>query len=120
MVGKIACLLVGPVLCLAAPPDDAAAKKELAALQGTWKVKSLELNGKESEFPIPTTRWVIKGGKVFYGGEELARLTVYATTTPSSIDLAFRSPKKTLEGVFKIEKDTLTLCVNRLTEGAKE
>jgi uncharacterized protein (TIGR03067 family) len=121
MPGKIACVFLVPILSLAAlPPDDAPAKKDLAPLQGVWKLVWFGQDGDSGDAPPPVKRWVIKGDKVHYGGEELATLTIDATTTPPTIDLAFLNPKKVLEGIYKLEKDTLTLCVNRQTDGAKE
>ena len=65
-------------------------------------------------------RWVIKGDKVRYGGATLATLTVDPANMPKTIDLNFTESKQTYEGVYKIEGDTLTICVNRLTAGVKE
>ena len=37
----------------AGPAGDAGAKKELAALQGTWKLVSLETDGEKTDLPEP-------------------------------------------------------------------
>src|SRR5262245_55083656 len=104
MAAKIACVLLVPILSSAAfPPDDAKPKKDLAPLQGVWKLARFEMDGDSDNAPSPVTRWVIKGDKVLYGGEELATLTVDPATTTAIIDLAFLNPKKTLEGIYKIE-----------------
>jgi uncharacterized protein (TIGR03067 family) len=100
--------------------DEAGPTKELAALQGTWKLVSLEVNGKPRDLPENPPRWVIKGDQVLYGGTALARLTLDGTTTPKCIDLSFRKPQRVYEGVYAVAKDTLTVCVNRRTEGVKE
>jgi uncharacterized protein (TIGR03067 family) len=92
----------------------------LAALQGTWKLVSFEANGKPRNLSENPPRWVIKGNKVLYGGAELARLTLDATTTPKCIDLRFVESKRVYEGVYSAAKDTLKVCINRLTEGVKE
>jgi uncharacterized protein (TIGR03067 family) len=118
---RIACLFFATALSLpAAPPGDAPIKKELVPLQGTWKAVAFEVNGENRDIPGKPPQWVIKGNKVFYGGEELAELIVDNTTTPRCFDLSFRKPKKVLEGIYSVEKDTLKLCVNRQAEGAKE
>jgi uncharacterized protein (TIGR03067 family) len=91
------------------------------ALQGGWKVTDLEIDGKPNELPAGASFWVvIKGDKLFYGGEELAKLTCDTTTTPPCIDLAFRKPDRVYEAVYSVEDDTLKLCVNHLTEGVRE
>jgi uncharacterized protein (TIGR03067 family) len=117
----ISCLFVG-VTALPAPekPADAPPKGDLAALQGVWKVESLEVDGKEAEFPQNPLRWVIKGNKVFYGGAELAVLKPDDSTSPKLLDLEFVKLKRVLEGIYSVEGDTLKLCVNRQSEGAKE
>jgi len=115
----IVCLLLTAFPLGAAPPDDAT-KKDLAALQGTWKTYSAEVNGEEGFYPEMSARLVIKDQKVFYAGEELAGLTINATTSPRSIDLEYRKPKKVIEGVYSLNGDTLKLCVNRQADGVKE
>jgi uncharacterized protein (TIGR03067 family) len=119
---RIACLLL-VVLALIAPAwaaDGEGKKDQLAGLQGSWKVTSLEVNGKPSELPNISFWLVVKGDKVFYGGQELAKLTAEPDATPPGIDLAFRNPERVLEGVYAVDGDTLKLCVNRQTEGVKE
>src|SRR5260370_15532630 len=115
------CLLAVPLLALAVgPAAPADPKNGLAPLQGTWKLASVEINGKAVDVPQNPPRWVIKGNKVRYAGQDLAALTVGATTSPKNIDLAFASPKRVLEGIFAVEKDKVKLCVNRQTDGVKE
>jgi len=116
---RIACLLL-PFLSLAAAPAPEALKKELAAMQGTWQLVSVERDGNAQEFSDRPLQWVIKGNKVLWGGEDLAELTVDGSTTPWSIDVGFLSPKKVHEGVCSVDKDTLKICINKLTEGVKE
>ena len=89
-------------------------------MQGTWNLASFEIDGKVNDLAPNTPRWIIKGDKVFYGGEELAQLTIDATAKPKCVDLAFRNPKRVYEGVYSIAADTLQICANRQTEGVKE
>jgi uncharacterized protein (TIGR03067 family) len=65
-------------------------------------------------------RWVIKDNKISYGGEEIIQLTADPSTTPRVIDLKFRDPDSTYEGIYTVEKDTLKVCLNRKTEGTKD
>src|SRR2546425_2857560 len=77
----------------AAGQNDNPSKKSLADLQGTWKLTSLEREGEVREFADRAPRWVVKGDKVLYGGEEVATLVPRPAATPQSLDLAFRPPK---------------------------
>lgn len=94
--------------------------KGVAELQGTWKLASIEAEGK-SQDPIGggVPRWVIKGEKVFYGGDEIIRLTADPATTPRVIDLKFKEPERAYEGIYSVEKSTLKVCLNT-RDGAKD
>src|SRR5262249_16261880 len=70
--------------------------------------------------PEQNLRWVIKDNKVLYGGAPLAVLTVDPATTPRNIDLSFLNPKRTYEGIYPVEGDTLKGCVNGRTQGGTE
>jgi uncharacterized protein (TIGR03067 family) len=114
------------LLILAAPlraadrPAETKADKALAELQGTWKLVSIEVNGEASDLSGGQPRWVIKGDKVLYGGDELAVLTADASATPKLLDAQLLNPKRVLEGIYAIEQDTLRICLNKQTEGVKE
>jgi uncharacterized protein (TIGR03067 family) len=99
---------------------DEAGQDHLAALQGTWKVTAWEADGKPVDLPEASFWWFIQGDKVRYGGQELARLTIDAMTQPKCIDLKFHNPERVYEGIYSVEDGTLTICVNRVTEGVKE
>ncbi len=120
MCVRIACLLL-PVLSLAAAPaSEVKLKKELAAMQGTWKLATVEVEGTAHDVSDRPLEWVIKGNKVLWGGEDLAELTVDGSTTPWSIDVAFLNPKKVQEGVCSVDKDTLKICISQQEGGVKE
>jgi uncharacterized protein (TIGR03067 family) len=110
------------VLALVSPAaGQGALKPELVALQGTWTLVAIKANGEERRRLVDNEpRLVIKGDRVRYAGEPLATLKVDAETTPKCIDLHFLSPAQDYEGVYKVEKDTLTICVSMPSEGAKE
>lgn len=114
----VACLAVTSTVgsvCADDPP--AKGPKEL---QGLWKLVSVESEGIANDPMGGKPKWVIKGDKVFYGGVEIAELKVDASTSPKIVDLKLRDPERVYEGIYEVEKGKLKLCLNRLTEGAKD
>jgi uncharacterized protein (TIGR03067 family) len=105
---------------LAAGPAVARADKEATELQGTWRLTSVEINGEPNDATLGRPHWIIQGNKVRYAGEDLAVLTADAGTTPKTFDLALVKPKKTYEGVYSVQGDTLKVCLNGRSEGVKE
>lgn len=92
----------------------------LAELQGVWQIVSVAGSEEAAETDFAALpRWVIKDNKVIYGGEELATLTVDASTTPPTVDLGFVNPTRLFEGVYAVDETTLKICVNRNTEGPR-
>ena len=113
MLPRLAFLLLAAPLVAADPPAD---------LQGGWRVVSVEAADEAAAVPLPEPRpaLVIKGDKVLYGGQEIARLTADAAANPKVIDLKFARPDRTYEGIYAIEKDTLKVCLNGQPDGVKE
>jgi len=101
----------------AAPAPD---EKGPAELQGAWKLTSLESGGDERDLGPTRVRWVIKGDKVMYGGEEFGILAADPKATPKTFDLTLTDGKKTYEGIYSVEDDTFKLCLNGQSEGVKE
>jgi uncharacterized protein (TIGR03067 family) len=83
-------------------------------LQGTWEVVSIELNGRRQADPLPVQKIVIAGNLMtthLASGRKLrSQIRVDARRTPMEIDL--RSAGRTYPGIYKIEGDTLTICIN--------
>lgn len=108
------------VLCIAlvAPlrADEATAKKDLEQMQGTWKVVKFEREGKlVPEERIKDLRAVIEGDKFsFVDGKkraETSTLTLDPSTKPASADLQTTGGQaKITRAIYKIEKDTMTIC----------
>jgi uncharacterized protein (TIGR03067 family) len=119
-------LRIAMLLLLAAPlraadrPAETKADKRLADLQGTWKLISIEMNGEANDLSGSQPRWVIKGDKVLYGGDELAVLTADASATPKLLDVQLLNPKRVFEGIYVVEDERLKFCLNKQTEGVKE
>lgn len=116
------CLLLFAAVSLAhAQPADDKIKKELDALQGVWRLIGFEIDGKEAFLQEhKQIRWVIKNGKVFYGGDPLAKLTLDLTTNPKCLDLTLVKSKRVYEGIYKRDKDRLMICVTMMTDGVKQ
>src|SRR5579864_5494068 len=104
-----------------AQPVGGKIKKELAELQGVWRLIGFEVDGKEAFLQEhKQIRWVIKDAKVFYGGDQLAMLTLDPATNPKCLDLCLVNSKRIHEGIYKLDKDRLKICVGMITDGAKE
>jgi len=97
-----------------------AAPKELAEIQGMWKITAIEVNEREAELPGDLPILEIKEEKILYGQETLATLAIDAGVSPKTMDLQFRDPAKAYEGIYSATPDTLRICVNTITDGLKE
>jgi uncharacterized protein (TIGR03067 family) len=108
---------LGAVLALAALAADA--RKDEDALQGQWKATSVVTNGKPSEAKeIANVKLVVAGDKMtaLDGNDALAEYTfrLDPAARPRAIDFAVQSGAdkgKVVLGVYKIEGDTLAVCV---------
>src|SRR4051794_4850791 len=103
MFPRLAALLVAAPLLAADPP---------AGLQGGWRLTAVEAQAGSVDLPDTKPALVIKGDKVLHGGKEIARLTVDPAADPKVLDLHFAKPYRTFEGVYTLDKDTLTVCLN--------
>jgi uncharacterized protein (TIGR03067 family) len=88
--------------------------------EGTWRLVSVESNGKALPLTAGHPRWAIRGDKVQYGGEDLATLTADTASTPRTVDLKFVTPSREFEGIYVLEGDTLKICLNTQADGVKE
>jgi uncharacterized protein (TIGR03067 family) len=113
-------LLIGCALAVAtlatARADDEAAKKELKALQGTWKVVAAEQDGDPLDRIVGGTL-VIKANNFAIktaGGTELkGDLILDPAKKPKHVNLAHQDgplKDKTWQGIYELKGDTLKLC----------
>ena len=117
MLTGVVCSLAVALSSFAA---DAPAEKGPADLQGAWRLESLKIGGKDFDLGAARPRWVVQGTKVLYAGDEIASLDADPKATPESIDLTLLDSKKTYEGIYSVDKDTLKIVLNAHSEGVKE
>jgi uncharacterized protein (TIGR03067 family) len=122
MLARTCLLLFFAAVSLAhAQPAGSKIKKELADLHGVWRLVGFEVDGKEALLQEhKQLRWVIKDDQVFYGGHEFAKLTLDPAASPKCLDLGLVKSKRIYEGIYKLDKDRLKICVGLMTEGVKD
>jgi uncharacterized protein (TIGR03067 family) len=93
-------------------------KGDLDKLQGTWARVSEVKDGKASpEEAVKKTKLTIKGDKytLRMGDDKRSgTLKVDASKSPATIDIMSEdgpNKGKTLQGIYKVEGDTLTYCI---------
>jgi uncharacterized protein (TIGR03067 family) len=108
---RIAFLLAAAPLFAADPP---------AGLQGAWRLVGIEASGRLNEMKDRQPRCVIKGDLFKYGPEDVAKISVDSKADPKGIDMKFVGFNSTHEGIYRLEKDELKICINANAEGVKE
>jgi uncharacterized protein (TIGR03067 family) len=91
---------------------------ETDKLQGTWKVVSLERDGKAA--PDEAIReqdpWIIKGDKIVMDEKAKDGTSTYKVDpakTPKTIDVASHDRGvKSVPGIYSVEGDTLKVCLS--------
>ena len=118
---RIICVLfvLAAPLLLSAGDDDV--RKELKAMQGTWKAVALEAGGKPlPKEAVPDFTFIIGADGKSTGkmaqSEYTARITVNPKKDPKTIDNVHESGAqkgKKQYGVYKLEGDRFTVCMTR-------
>jgi uncharacterized protein (TIGR03067 family) len=101
------------LMLLAADAPDKASKKDLDKMQGVWKVKSIQKNGKDIAAElIGNALLTIEGGKYTLNKDgkpmDEGTFTLDAGKKPATIDIQIGKdgPKKV--GIYQIDGDTFT------------
>jgi uncharacterized protein (TIGR03067 family) len=103
------------ILGAAQPPKDDPAKADLAKLQGEWAVKSIEIAGMPLPGELPG-KLVIEGAKFGGLGSDMT-IVLDPTKTPKEIDLVRGASGQKWMGLYKLDGDTLTLCLAMIEKG---
>lgn len=111
----IASFAAGLLLVLGAQGDEAALKKDRAALQGAWKITSFETTkGKDANLEGATLEFDKDGKKLTFthnGETKKGTFKLNPAGKPKEIDIAPGDENKTFEGIYQIEKDMLKICL---------
>jgi uncharacterized protein (TIGR03067 family) len=120
----IALLFLNSGLAISAgEPEGQAARKELAKLQGTWKLVELEMDGQVFEYPEDTQpRWLVTETRVSRqeDGKQWASLAIDLASKPKLLDLTRVGAERSMEAIYSVDDDTWRICVNPATEGVRE
>jgi uncharacterized protein (TIGR03067 family) len=108
-------VLFGLVLTVAAPDKDAA-KKESPSIVGEWDGEKSVRGGMERPIPDGGVKvtFTTDGKMLFKEGnkdQETGSYKLDATKSPGEIDITPPKEDGTLIGIFKIDGDTLTICL---------
>ena len=111
-----AAALLGVVLAVGAPGDKAAGKKEAPSVVGEWDGEKAVRGGMERPIPDGGVKvtFTADGKMIFKEGNKDAEEGTYkvdARKNPPEIDLSPPKEDGTLLGIYKLDGDTLTICL---------
>jgi uncharacterized protein (TIGR03067 family) len=102
-------------------PKDEANKKDLARVQGVWKVASATHGGKDAPpETVERMQLTFDGNKVTASDgnkEEPATFELDATKKPAMIDIVDKKNERVIQAIYEIDGDTLKVCFGRPGEG---
>jgi uncharacterized protein (TIGR03067 family) len=119
-------LVAGMAWGISAPaPKEVPKKETLSPIIGVWNCESLTVSGQA--LPRGTTDWVYEftaeGKMIIRQGKDAApkeqAFTVNDKKEPSHIDWVIRKNAGTIQGIYKVDGDTLTVCFSDGYEGKR-
>jgi uncharacterized protein (TIGR03067 family) len=104
-------------------PAEQAALDDKAKLQGLWQVTAAEAQGEKLAAEAASgVRFVFDGDKLLINqgdeGKKTAVFKLNAAAKPKTIDLVEEEGKKTVQGIYEFDGDTLKLCLAEAGSGA--
>jgi uncharacterized protein (TIGR03067 family) len=113
---SIASFAAGLLIVLCAQGDEAALKKERAALEGKWKIVSVETAKGKQDNLVGAIMEFDKDGKnlVFMHNGESKKGTFKLNPAgkPKEIDITPTGEDKTAEAIYQLTKDKLKICLS--------
>jgi uncharacterized protein (TIGR03067 family) len=112
------------------PDDHVLAKADLQLMQGDWTRISTEIKGNVTRYGETPPRLIVRKDEFAFGADQAdkpidtERVELHPNQNPKAIDLTPRGENagplkgKTYPGIYKIEGNTLTLCLS-ITAGSK-
>ena len=121
----LSCVILIAAFAVASGQTDdalpAPAKKELARLQGKWTIKRFERFGEKVEVEGKNYVLEIKGVQWILGGKLKGNfVAIDPANSPTTFDLrSLEEGRKgqVSEGIFWLDGDTLTICINDFSNG---
>ena len=115
----IGCFALAPI-ALGQKDKEKDGKDAIKAFEGDWRITAWEQGGGElpKEF-LDVAKWVVKGNKyTFTAGDQMEEGTLKADPDkkPAALDIeitAGMDKGKTQVGIYKVEKETITICLAR-------
>jgi len=115
---KLLAVTIGFVLLTGAmavgQDGDAAIKKDTELLKGKWKFESVKsAQGEKEDFAEATLEFFTDGKVQFTKGTEQKKATykINPAGKPKEIDLKPVDKDDAMQGIYRIEKETLTICI---------
>ncbi len=94
--------------------DNAAVKKDKELLKGVWKIESFEsAQGNKEDFVGATLEFKADGNAEFTkdGDNKKATYTINPAAKPKELDLKPEGKDEAMLGIYRVEKEMLTICI---------
>ncbi len=111
-------LTTGLLPAAPAPDKKNPTKEDQEKIQGTWKVESGEIAGAKNPDELLKIQLVFAGEKIVskVGDAEKKKGTFQLDATPKIKTIDVRTDDQLVHGIYMLEGDTLTICVDESGE----